>query len=300
MTNSETLRSNSIQQQLHSNEDANVLFSEAPNFLEIDSAFLDSLQKTVSDVSSEEMDRLITFAVDACIRKVLRINQFLQISENARQQLASIYRRTWELLKGSSDPVYILRTEHFPAIQVWVSRLYPPLFSESLRQQETIRPVCCADYSAELQLHVLGIAPDDLHDPVLDIGCGYAAPLVKYLRSRGVDVYGFDRLIEEETDRVNKADWFTYEYSAHHWGTIVSHMAFGNHYRYAVHYDEGLRQDLEITYDMIVSSLAPGGLFAYTPGVPELDMRVSPTRFQVEHTRVTEDFITSKILRFRE
>ena len=55
----------------------------------------------------------------------------------------------------------------------------------------------CGGYSPSLQLRVLDLIYERLAEPVLDVGCGRDAPLIRHLRERGVEAFGIDRIAPE-------------------------------------------------------------------------------------------------------
>src|SRR5215211_6271348 len=67
---------------------------------------------------------------------------------------------------------------------------------------EAPRDAVCARYSPPLQLGALDLSSEALPEPVLDVGCGSDAAMVRYLRQRGVEAYGIDRFAPERLDGV--------------------------------------------------------------------------------------------------
>ena len=285
-------------QQFRSNNGSNLLYPAAPEHLRLDSSFLEILQEaTEEDLSDQDLDSLITFAAEQCIRDVLEFNQYLQISDSARNRLKDIYRMTWETIQQTTDISAVLRHQHFPALQVWLAELYPVEISSKLSTRQTISAVCCSEYSPALQLVVLNVDIANLRAPVLDIGCGTSAALVRYLQSRDIEAAGFDRIVDTETESIRCGDWFTYDYAVHPWGTIISHMAFSNHYRYAVRYDQDMRRRLDTVCSRILGALSPGGRFIYAPAVPELESGVDENRYRILQWHSPEGFTSTVIER---
>jgi hypothetical protein len=154
----------------------------------------------------------------------------------------------------------------------------------------------CHFYPPELQLAMMNSTVENLQEPILDIGCGQDAALVRYLRAQGKMAFGIDRMAEE-TDFIRRASWFDTEPAVHSWGTILSHMAFSNHF---VHHH--LRQDghphrYAQYFMMLLHSLKAGGKFIYTPGVPFIEALLPADQYQVITTAVEglADFHTTQI-----
>ena len=289
-------RIDSIQRQLYANKDVNLLYPTASQSMVIDPHFRGViLQAKTIPISQQEIDSLVGMAVRGCVQSILRLNQYLNISDRHRKRLADLYHRTWYLLQSNDDVDSVLRAEHYPAIQAWVSELYPQDQLKALMHQQAIRAVTCSEYSAELQMDVLALDIEDIHGPVLDIGCGFSAPLVHYLLSRDVEVYGFDRIVEKETSFIKEADWFNYNYLQRSWGTIISHMAFSNHYRYTLNHDHELKKKMESVFSIILSSLSLGGCLVFAPGSKDLELATNDRSYRIEISHIVNDFTLMKI-----
>jgi len=131
------------------------------------------------------------------------------------------------------------------------------------------REVVSSEYTPELQLGLLGLNVTELQTPVLDIGCGVQAALVRSLRAQGVAAEGIDRDADPQIATI--ADWLRHDYGVDRWGTIVSHLGFSLH---LLHHHLAGRPAAFIyaeLYMQILRSLRPGGVFAYAPGLPFLE-----------------------------
>jgi hypothetical protein len=173
------------------------------------------------------------------------------------------------------------------------------LFREILGEEP--REVTSATYSPELQLKVLGLAVDALREPILDVGCGEDAALVRFLRARGKDARGIDhRVGAAGTDVATQADWLTHEYGASRWGTIVSHLGFTLHFMHQEMKRSDLAFEYARAYMRIVRSLAPGGTFAYVPGVPFIESMLPAPQHVVGRVALAPDLVTDAVKRVQE
>jgi hypothetical protein len=169
------------------------------------------------------------------------------------------------------------------AILAPVRGLLPPT---SVARRE---PVVCAEYSSSLQTEILALDEGDLREPVLDIGCGRHARLVRHLRSRGIEAYGIERFPLSEEARsdgldesaVIARDWNEYGFSSRRWGTILSHLAFSNHFARHAARAEGRDLDYAKKYREILESLRLGGSFRYAPSLPYVERHLDPTFYAV-------------------
>jgi len=173
---------------------------------------------------------------------------------------------------GAAEAVREVLVRHHRGVMGFIASLDPP-------------DAVSAEYSASLQLQVLGLAADALAEPILDVGCGTNASLVRALRDAGKDAKGLDRDAPPDVGVV--ADWLAFDYGQGQWGTVVSHLAFSLHF---LHHHLAGRQ-LAFTYARqymaILHSLRPGGTFAYVPALPFIEDLLPTDTYRVERTPVT-------------
>jgi hypothetical protein len=213
-------------------------------------------------------------------------NQFLHLELEQGIALEGLCRASLERLRATllsgpkaSDLVTRLAgvlEKHFQAVDRFVHGLWSgPAVAQAFVDCEPT----CDEYSAALQLEVLGIDPTDLRQPVLDVGCGSQGALVEHLRQRGIEAVGIDLAAGGESP-LFQADWMTYPFGEARWGTLIAHMSFTNHF---VLHDRGADEQAErygLTYMRMLRSLEVGGAFYYAPGVPFIE-RLLPSQFQV-------------------
>lgn len=143
----------------------------------------------------------------------------------------------------------------------------------------------CSEYSADFQLKVLSLNVDHLKEPILDIGCGKNMTLVKFLKQMGYDAVGIDRdLINRKND--SQFDWFTFDYKNNYWGTIISQMAFSNHFIFNHLYKYGKPERYAKLYMTILASLKSLGSFYYTPGLPFIERLLSEDKYQITKKQI--------------
>jgi hypothetical protein len=131
-----------------------------------------------------------------------------------------------------------------------------------------------AEYSAELQLELLGLHDHVWREPIVDLGCGVESRLVNLLRERGLSATGVER--RATSPFVLGKDWFDVRFEPDSLGTIVSHLAFSLHFLHH-HWHPGDRAyDYAKKYMELLQSLVPGGLFCYAPGLPFIECMLDP------------------------
>jgi hypothetical protein len=189
-----------------------------------------------------------------------------------------------------------LKEFHYPELSTWLASLYPEKFRQALRRSATIGSVTYGEYSAELQVEGLGIDVTRIQQPVMDIGCGSQASLVRYLRSLGIEAYGIDLYLGTHEFYLERVDWFEYHFKPGNWGTIVSNMGFTNHLNYAYLHDISQLEYYLLKMKEILESLSLGGCFHYAPGLPFLEEKLSCKEYKVEQQKIS-NVLTSIVIR---
>ncbi len=142
-------------------------------------------------------------------------------------------------------------------------------------------------YAPQLQWAALGLSPDSLKGPVLDLGCGEDAFLVRGLRDLGIEAYGIDRRAPQDVGL--SGDWLTWDYGRDRWGTVISHLGFSLHF---LHHHLGSEEQAARyahAYLRIVRALVPGGTFAYVPSLPFFETHLPEGLCQLTHHPLPEE-----------
>jgi len=290
-----------LQRQIDLNQTRNVLHTRLGQTIEIDPEFLAVLEELCAKdgqaFSEAALQDAISFASKTLMKRMISINQFLQIDDEKTHDLENIYLHTWKRIIKTRDIPSTLRNHHYPALTRWMSGLYPEHFIEQLKSSPAIGHVVCEEYSAELQARLLGIDIQTFKQPLLDIGCGNSAGFVRYLRTFQKQAYGFDRRIENEESFLQQSNWLDYRFEPGAWGTIVSHMAFTNHFIHVFHHDKTQLNLYGRKFNEILGSLAAGGSFHYAPGLPFIEQGIDPEKYQVEQLVVIKGISTTRITR---
>jgi hypothetical protein len=249
----------------------------------------------------ERVDQFAGAIYNWFIRECVGHNQYLVISQDAYGRVFDLYRRLVLRLKtlprcpaspantanttdpaaqaerdGLRDAVRATVHEHRRELISILSSVGGPPPRDSV-----LLP--CAEYSAEFQLAILRLDPERALGPVLDIGCGERATLVSTLRERGVEAIGIDQYQPGANDGgVLRANWLEFPYLADYWGTIISHLAFTNHFVRALKTDAELAALYHAVYREVLDSLRVGGSFHYAPALPQAESRLDRRRFAIE------------------
>lgn len=217
-------------------------------------------------------------------------NQFIYVDQTEQDILYQLYcdylaamRRA---LAGSASLLALRRRleavigEHFTRLHANLARFIDPASWEKPDQALIFRQVVCREYSPTLQLALLGVNLESLAQPVLDLGCGKSGRLVQDLRARGVEAWGVDRIVDE-APYLQPGDWLTLRLAPAAWGSVLSHLAFSNHFNFHHLYRYGRPEPYARQYRAILNSLRPGGSFYYAPGLPFIEQALPETTYRV-------------------
>lgn len=241
-------------------------------------------------------------------RNLLKINQYIRIQESDRRKWIHAYIDWFTYIssiqqnKKRKDLPYIQKEQtvshvknHQQNLRWMTEKLFQQLVRTLIRSNGLalfwfdnrkclwLKRSPCEEYSADFQLSLYGLDLALLKEPVLDIGCGQYAWLVETLRDHGINAYGLERFPSKK-NYIISIDWFDYSFNECTWGTILSNMAFSNHFWHHHLRKDGQPHAYAKKYMEILYSLKPGGVFIYTPGLP----------FMEKILRETEDFIVRK------
>jgi hypothetical protein len=146
-------------------------------------------------------------------------------------------------------------------------------------------------------MEILGIRFDHLDEPIIDVGCGSEAHLVRALRNSGKNVVGIERNCPADFAHIVARDWFDFDFLEHQWGTIISHMAFSNHYRHAISLGGDIVARFAAKYREMMSSPSPGGSFLYAPSIPEIEATIDVMMFQITTRTLPGGYAATRITR---
>ncbi|RJP28385.1 MAG: hypothetical protein C4536_12410 [Actinobacteria bacterium] len=216
-------------------------------------------------------------------------NQFVNISNRETQYLNDIYsellRATCDLMGNRSIP------EDFELSANGIIRRHHSLlalFLTTISDASLLRTsswIPNMEYSPHRQLSVLGLEPDELAEPVLDLGCGMHEHLVRHLRNKGIEAYGIDRTAGR-APYLLEADWMDVSLGDGGWGTIIAHMSFSNHFIHQHLRREGSYIDYARKYMEILGALRVGGTFVYAPGLPFIERHLFDAAYVCERRPV--------------
>ncbi len=279
-----------LQRQLERNKDKNLLHDQIEHSMELDPLFLACLEEMIES-SASGIDRhiqkgAVSLAAKSLIERLYSINQYIQVNADQAEALKYIYSSTWDRITETRDIPRVLRSFHYPMLRTWVVQFYPDPMRKILRSRLRLGHVRNDEYSAEFQMKLLRLDLFTMKQPVLDIGCGRHAYLVQYLRSHKVEAYGIDRVVGAHGYHLEEADWLTYRLKPGSWGTVISNLAFSNHFAYVERYESEKVTAYHEKYKEILASLLPGGSFIYAPQALSLEAEVDRDIYKMEEWEI--------------
>lgn len=309
--NIETEILNSVFIQLNFNDKKNIFYCNSENeFLTLAESTVDFINDRNNEIlnyfnsifNAHKEQNLINTIVNKVLLSFYKSNQFIDFSPEDIQKLKSFYidliLEIVAYLEGNSaDDLKPIIQKHYNNLRFWISQTNP--FIKVINQNRPyVVDVVCSEYSPEMQLSVLELDLISLMQPLIDIGCGYNANLVKYLRSKGISAFGLDRIINSKEDFFENTDWMSYFFFPDKWGTIIAHMSFSNHFLHHHYRNDGHFSEYALKYSQIINSLIVGGRFIYSPSLPFIEEFLESDKYFVEKKEIQEMNNSGKELGF--
>ena len=223
---------------------------------------------------NDTTQKLAKYISDKTIRLFVEVNQYLNFSQKDYLQLQKVYeallQQVYEICNQkevSEEEIDQLFRSHYKNLQSFLLDSNGKEIFKKYRESPDVLEIKCAEYTSEFQMRLLGIYLSKVKQPVLDIGCGQQANLVHFLRKNDIVVYGLDRNVQNLNNKIYQVDWLEYTYVPDTWGTVISHMAFSNHFMHHHLRPDGDYEKYATKYMEILKSLKIGGSFIYAPGL---------------------------------
>ena len=231
------------------------------------------------------------------VRQFIQVNQFMQFTSEDKLQLAELYKDQFigirSLLQNEEAGEEVVQQffrMHFQQLRSFLIQTNGEDLFKKYKMNPHLFWVPCEQYSADLQVAWMGLDLEKLHQPVLDLGCGRQANLVQFLRGKKIEAYGMDREVEKAEDQpfLRRMGWMEAFFEQEQWGTIISHLAFSNHFTHHHLKSDGEPEAYAQKYMELLKALKPGGSFFYAPSVPFIESFVDQLpQYFVGRTRIT-------------
>lgn len=216
-------------------------------------------------------NQLLEEVSDKTIKLFMEVNQYLDFSREDHSKLQNIYRDLFKLIniiaikqEISEKAIDNLFTSHYKNLQTFLLESNGTEIFNKYKEKPDLYEIKCAEYTPEFQIKLLNINIETIKQPVLDLGCGSQANLVHFLRKNGIIAFGMDRNVDTSEYFFNM-NWFEFQFNSNTWGTVISHMAFSNHFIHHHIKADGNFETYARKYMEILNSLKIGGSFIYAP-----------------------------------
>ena len=284
----------SVVDQLCFNKKKNIFYIDSENELMalsqatidfIDDRKIELINYFETEYFSNGSKKLIEMIVDRVLKVFYDSNQFVDFTDSDLLELRTYYNSLfydiYNYLTGSGEKsLDKIIHRHYNNLKFWIAKTNP--FVKVINSNRPyIVDVVCSEYTPEMQLSVLELDLDSLVQPVLDIGCGYNANLVKYLRGKGINAFGLDRVIKEEKEYYIKSEWLSFYFFPDTWGTIIAHMSFSNHFVHHHLRNDGYYVEYAKKYMQIINSLKNNGSFIYSPSLLFVEEYLDKAKYSV-------------------
>jgi hypothetical protein len=90
----------------------------------------------------------------------------------------------------------------------------------------------------------------------------------------------------DASESLISGDWLNFPIEPEKWGTVISHMAFSNHFLFHHFYRNGQPEAYARQYRNILNGLKPGGSFFYSPGLPFIEALLPRNEFTIYRRQV--------------
>jgi hypothetical protein len=283
-----------IDKQLDFNKGKNLFHDHSPQSLRFLQDTIDQIYN-FKGIPGDQEELLIDYTTDKVLEEFCRVNQYISFDQKDKENLRAIYAALFKDIKNHESEVDALAITHYGRLKAWFEISNPSFETIYKNESLIIDPVACSEYSAELQLEILQIDYTSLMEPILDIGCGKEAKLVRFLRSKGLEAYGFDRLAVDESF-IHRNDWLESDYVPGKWGTIISNLGFSNHFHHHHLRTDGNFLGYAQKYMEILNSLMVGGQFHYAPGLPFIEQYLSAEKYRLTTYSLNNNTFTSSVI----
>ncbi|MEW9673993.1 class I SAM-dependent methyltransferase [Ammoniphilus sp. 3BR4] len=218
-------------------------------------------------------EHLLKYLADQSIQLFLEVNQYLDFNREDHRKLQELYGDLLERIcilgnreNISESDLDGLFTLHYKNLQSFLIESNGTEIFKKYRENADLLKIKCTEYRPDFQMKLLNVRLQMIKQPVLDIGCGSKASLVHFLRENGIEAFGVDRNVDPK-DYLFKMGWLECPFKNNTWGTVISHMAFSNHFIHHHLKSDGNVEMYASKYMEILHSLKMGGSFIYAPGL---------------------------------
>jgi hypothetical protein len=226
------------------------------------------------------------------IKLFMEANQYLNFSREDYHKLQKVYSEIFKRVcilanqnEISEREIDNLFTSHYKNLRTFLLETNGTEIFKKYRDNPDLFQIKCAEYTPEFQMQLLKVNCKMIKQPILDLGCGQQASLVHFLRQNGIEAYGMDRNLIDTTNFLFEMNWLECAFTSNTWGTVISHMAFSNHFAHHHIKADGNFDTYARKYMEILNSLKIGGSFIYAPRLSFIEQLLIQSKSFIIETR---------------
>ncbi|WP_051313129.1 hypothetical protein [Sporocytophaga myxococcoides] len=283
----------SIDRQIQANKGKNLYYFDRDalfNFCEENNML--SNRHKFAEIFSEDaiQEDLIDYTLSKVLHELFHTNQYITVNERDKSILRKVYKKLLSELCDQQLSLSDISSRHFTRLTTWLSYSNPHIEKSNPSDKKSASEVVCAEYSADLQLELLDINPENLMEPILDVGCGEHAQLSTFLKGKELKVFGIDRLLYQKKSWLSEISWFEFEFKPGNWGTIISNLSFSSHFLNNHLREDGKFMEYAQKYMEILHSLKQGGTYHYAPSLPFIEEHLDKKTYKVDRKIINKDY----------
>ena len=138
---------------------------------------IQTMQCPQNVLTKEEERTLLIYLEKHFLDACYAANPYINFTKDEKSEIPCIYKMLIRDIRNQLSWETI-ETLHFQRIRSFIKRTNASSFLMNNNSNVNAKHLVCAEYSVELQLHVLGIREESIKEPILDIGCGEHGKLI--------------------------------------------------------------------------------------------------------------------------
>lgn len=247
---------------------------------------------------------LVDRMTEQTTRNIYELNQFVNLTHQDSRTLNALYGRfvhstlraldSGRPLESLKENLSSIASSHSSLLRHFLLTIH----DSGLIDSDQNHPIACIEYSPALQLRLLGVPVSDIQEPILDIGCGREGRLVHQLREWGYEAYGVDRNVMDHPYLL-QSDWSAFRWQRETWGTVISHMAFSNHFNHHHLRKNGQPEVYARIFMDMLQALKKSGSFYYAPGLPFMEELLPTEKYRIARIQddMQKEFYSTQIVK---
>lgn len=264
---------------------------------ELNDYFIKTNYKKLNDELIQEISQIST---QEFLKTIVKTNQYVLIEETFKRNVFNSFLNYFNNVNNTienKEKINSLSIKHQKELKEILYTIDELKTMDNGQKYFDLIP--CSEYSPKKQCDILDLNFNAMEGPILDIGCGSKANLIKFLSLKIDNVYGIDRFIDNPTNNIKEESWLDFDYGINKWGTIISHLSFTNHFKREHLKIESNYIEYAQVYMKILNSLKKGGKFYYVPGLKFIEDLLDKSIYKVDSKKIQGNITRTIILKIK-